>query len=124
MSPTEIFGLFLLKLEKDHGTPFVVGPPSPPLTYTYTITIIIIIMTKRMSSGRLSRATHGNRRWMSGAVKKKNRGKFTAYCKRKGHKGVTDGCINEALRSGNKTTMARAKFAKSARSIAAKKKSK
>ena len=48
-------------------------------------------------------------------IKKKNRGKFTEYCKRKGYGGVTDACIAEGKRSKSPTTRKRATFAGSAR---------
>ena len=48
-------------------------------------------------------------------IKKKNRGKFTEYCKRKGYSGVTSQCIAEGKRSSNPTTRKRATFAGSAR---------
>lgn len=44
-------------------------------------------------------------------IKKKNRGKFTAYCGGK----VTDACIQRGLNSSNPTTRKRANFARNAR---------
>ena len=48
-------------------------------------------------------------------IKKKNRGKFTEYCKRKGYGGVTEACIAEGKRSRSSTTRKRATFAKNVR---------
>lgn len=59
-------------------------------------------------------------RWIQGAIKKP--GSFTAYCKRKGHKGVTEECIREAMKSKNPKTRARARLAKTLRKMAKKRK--
>ena len=48
-------------------------------------------------------------KWIQKAVKKK--GAFTAYCKRKGYKGVTKECIREGLHSKDDTTRRRARLA-------------
>jgi hypothetical protein len=40
------------------------------------------------------------RKWIQKAIKKP--GAFTAYCKGKGHKGVTDACIREGIKVGGK----------------------
>lgn len=45
------------------------------------------------------------------AIKIKKPGSFTAYCKRKGFKGVTMACIKMALKSKNPLTRKRALFA-------------
>jgi hypothetical protein len=47
-------------------------------------------------------------------------GSFTAYCKRKGYKGVTLACIKEGLKSKNPLTRKRALFALNARKWAKK----
>lgn len=39
-------------------------------------------------------------RWMQEAVPEKNEGKFTEWCNRHGHNGVTQACINEAAEEG------------------------
>ncbi len=44
-------------------------------------------------------------------IKLKKPGSFTAYCKRKGFKGVTMACIKMGLRSKNPLTRKRALFA-------------
>ena len=44
-------------------------------------------------------------------IKEKKEGTFTEYCKSKGHKGVTCGCIKEGLGSINPKTRKRANFA-------------
>ena len=49
-------------------------------------------------------------------------GAFTKYCKRKGYKGVTNKCIEEALKSPNPQTRKRANFARNARKIAKRRK--
>ena len=49
-------------------------------------------------------------------IKEKNKGKFTDYCKDKGHEGVTNECIEEGLASNSAKTRARAQFAKNAKS--------
>ena len=48
-------------------------------------------------------------------IKAKNRGKFTAYCKKQGYKGITKACINKAKKSNNKTLVKRATFAENSR---------
>jgi len=48
-------------------------------------------------------------------IKKANRGKFTAYCKRLGEAGVTQKCISKAKSSDNELTRRRAVFAENAR---------
>ena len=45
----------------------------------------------------------------------KNKGTFTAWCKRQGYGGVTEKCIQKGKRSKNPTTRKRATFAGSAR---------
>ena len=54
-------------------------------------------------------------KWIQKAIKKP--GAFTAYCKRKGYKGVTEKCIEEGLKSRNKKTRARARLAKTLRRL-------
>ena len=60
--------------------------------------------------------------------KKGTVGKFTRYCIRKGYKGVTQACINEAKRNarrtGNTELLKEAVFAENARKIAKKRKKK
>lgn len=56
--------------------------------------------------------------------KKGTVGAFTAYCKSKGYRGVTQACINEAKKSGNPTLVKRAVFAENVRKIAKKRKGK
>jgi len=55
-------------------------------------------------------------------------GKFTRYCIRKGYKGVTQACINEAKRearkTGNTELLKEAVFAQNVRKIAKKRKKK
>jgi hypothetical protein len=48
-------------------------------------------------------------------IKKKNKGKFTDYCKSQGFEGVTKKCIAKGKVSKNPTTRKRATFAKNAR---------
>ena len=67
-------------------------------------------------------------KWLQKASKKMEQkgtvGAFTAYCKRKGYKGVTQQCIAEAKKSGNKTLVKRAVFAENVKKIARKRKKK
>jgi hypothetical protein len=56
------------------------------------------------------------RNWIQGAVHPNKKGTFTAYAKKKG--GMVKG-IQAGLKSHNKTTRARAQFAKNMRAIAA-----
>ena len=49
-------------------------------------------------------------------IKPENRGKFTAWCKSQGYKGVTNECISKGKNSKNPATRKRATFAQSARS--------
>lgn len=73
-----------------------------------------------------------DRYWLQEAKERMERkgtvGKFTAYCKRKGYKGVTQECINEAKReareTGNIELLREAVFAQNVRKIAKKKKKK
>lgn len=48
-------------------------------------------------------------------IKPSKRGSFTAYCKRKGHKGVTSSCIAAGKRSRSKAIRKKATFAANAR---------
>ena len=74
----------------------------------------------------------GNELWLQEARERMERkgtvGAFTAYCKRKGYKGVTQACINEAKReakkTGNTTLLRRAIFAENVKKIAKKRKGK
>ena len=50
-------------------------------------------------------------------IKPENKGKFTQYCKNKGHKGVTSECIEEGLASRGAAVNKMAQFAKNARSF-------
>ena len=49
-------------------------------------------------------------------IKSENKGKFTEYCKNKGHKGVTNECIEEGLASRGAAVNKMAQFAKNAKS--------
>lgn len=68
------------------------------------------------------------KRWIQEAVErmeaKGTKGAFTEYCKRKGYKGVTQECINEAKKSRNPILKKRAIFAENMRKIAKKGKKK
>lgn len=48
-------------------------------------------------------------------IKPENKGKFTKYCKRKGHESVTQECIREGLASKDPLTVKRANFARNAK---------
>lgn len=48
-------------------------------------------------------------------IKEANKGKFTSFCKGKGHEGVTEECIEEGLASKSAKVRSRAQFAKNAR---------
>lgn len=48
-------------------------------------------------------------------IKKANRGKFTEYCRNKGHEGVTNACITEGLASRSAKTRKRANFARNSK---------
>ncbi len=61
-------------------------------------------------------------KWIQNAIK--NPGSFTAYCKRKGYKGVTQACINEGKKSKNPTIRRRANLAQTLRKMARKRKGK
>lgn len=52
---------------------------------------------------------------MSIEIKEANKGKFTQYCKGKGHEGVTNECIDEGLASKSVAVNKRAQFAKNAK---------
>ena len=54
----------------------------------------------------------------------KKPGSFTAYCKKKGYKGVTQACIEEGKRSSNPKTRKRATLAKTFKKWAAQRKKK
>jgi hypothetical protein len=54
--------------------------------------------------------------WMQGAVKKP--GAFTAYCKGKGHGGVTSGCIEEGKASSDPKIRKRATLAGTFKKVA------
>ncbi|MEM1672167.1 MAG: hypothetical protein QXT86_08965 [Archaeoglobaceae archaeon] len=68
------------------------------------------------------------KKWLQEARKRMEEkgtvGAFTAYCKRKGYRGVTQECINEAKASGNPVLKKRAIFAENVRKIARKRKKK
>lgn len=55
------------------------------------------------------------KKWIQNAVKKE--GSFTAYCKRKGFKGVTDECIRMGMQSKDSTIQRRANLAKTLRKM-------
>ena len=59
------------------------------------------------------------KKWIKGAIKKP--GSFTAWCKRKGYKGVTAECIAEGKRSKDSTTRKRANLAQTLRGMSRKK---
>jgi len=73
-----------------------------------------------------------NDKWMQKAEERMERkgtkGKFTAYCRRKGYKGVTQACIaqakREARRKHNIELLKEAVFAQNAKKIAKKRKKK
>ena len=48
-------------------------------------------------------------------IKDENKGKFTRYCKSKGHEGVTGKCIEEGLASKSDKVRKQAQFAKNSR---------
>lgn len=48
-------------------------------------------------------------------IKPENKGKFTQYCKNKGHEGVTNECIDEGLASKSTGVNKMANFARNAR---------
>lgn len=48
-------------------------------------------------------------------IKEANRGKFTEWAKRHGHKGVTNAAIEEGLASHSEKVRKQAQFAKNAR---------
>jgi hypothetical protein len=56
-----------------------------------------------------------DKKWEQEAVSNEGKGTFTAYCKRKGYKGVTDECIAEGKASTDPTTKRRANLAKTFR---------
>ena len=56
-----------------------------------------------------------DKKWIQKAIK--NPGSFTAYCKRKGYKGVTQACINEGKKSKNPTIRRRANLAQTLRKL-------
>lgn len=49
-------------------------------------------------------------------IKKKNRGKFTKWCKRHGYDSVTSACISKGKNSDSSSVRKMATFAKNARS--------
>ena len=49
-------------------------------------------------------------------IKPENRGKFTKYCQGRGHKSVTNECIEEGLASKSASVNKMANFAKNSRS--------
>ena len=58
---------------------------------------------------------------MSIEIKESHKGRFTAYCERAGHDGVTSKCIQEGLASKMAKTRRQSQFAKNAKSFAHKK---
>lgn len=52
---------------------------------------------------------------MSIEIKEANKGKFTKYCKDKGHESVTQACIDEGLASKSAAVNKRAQFAENAK---------
>jgi|GEM_PF-1592526 len=85
-----------------------------------------------MARKKVKRKKKEDEYWMQEAEERMERkgtkGKFTAYCKRKGYKGVTQACINEAKRNARKTgnteLLKEAVFAENARKVARKRKKK
>ena len=83
-------------------------------------------------AGKKTKKKKEDKYWMQEAKERMERkgtvGKFTAYCKRKGYKGVTQACINEAKRNarrtGNTELLKEAVFAENARKIAKKRRKK
>ena len=83
-------------------------------------------------AGKKTKKKKEDKYWMQEARERMERkgtvGKFTAYCKRKGYKGVTQACINEAKRNARKTgnteLLKEAVFAENARKAARKRKKK
>ena len=67
-------------------------------------------------------------KWMGKArarmKKKGSAGSFTRWCESRGHDGVTAKCIQEGLASKSKAIRKKAGFARSARSVARKRKRK
>lgn len=49
-------------------------------------------------------------------IKPENRGKFTKYCQGRGHKSVTNECIEEGLASKSTSVNKMANFARNTRS--------
>jgi len=54
------------------------------------------------------------KKWIQGAIQRP--GRMIQYCKRKGYKGVTEECLNEAEKSGDKSLVAAARLARRFRS--------
>ena len=48
-------------------------------------------------------------------IKPENKGRFTNYCKSKGHDAVTNECIEEGLASKSAKVRSRAQFVKNAK---------
>ena len=65
------------------------------------------------------RKAKSSKNWIPKNLKK---GSFTAYCKKKGYKGVTQACIEEGKKSKNPKTRKRAVLAQTFRKMKKKKK--
>lgn len=67
-------------------------------------------------------AATSQNKWVQKAIK--HPGAFTAWCKRHGFSGATEGCITEAIRvakrTGNKTLLRRAVLARTLKKMASK----
>ena len=83
-------------------------------------------------AGKKTKKKKEDKYWLQEAKermeKKGTVGKFTRYCIRKGYKGVTQACINEAKqearKTGNTELLKEAVFAQNVRKIAKKRKKK
>jgi len=59
------------------------------------------------------------KKWIQKAIKKP--GSFTDWCKKRGYRGATAGCIEEGMRSRNPTIRRRASLARTLRDMNKKK---
>ena len=66
-------------------------------------------------NGAKGKPKKSKKRWIQSAMSKMKAkgtvGSFTAWCKRRGYKGVTAGCIAEGKRSKNPAIRKKANFA-------------
>jgi len=65
-----------------------------------------------MKKVKVKRLASNTKKQSKLSIKIKKPGSFTAYCKKKGYKGVTCACIREGLHSKNPLTRKRANFAR------------